>query len=301
MTRFLLVITLCLFGQSAAHAACTDDPRLVALNAFVDQLDAGQAVEPLALTPRTFLDMNPYLRRALGDRIVLQDPETCAPQELVAGMAVTRTTVPFSTLFNRFMEAVIAQDTIGQRVILASFLAEPLPVEQVMGLGGRTGFPPSLAGALAAAAGLDLHVVHGRYGFGDPVMSKTKDPETGAALPRREDISLLDFFVRFGGETTDPGERVYGRIDYCDRRGCNFWDVHGNTHLRMSRVGGSSTALNAKRLMALWQATGLEVIDGGHISGGTKVEYRRQYLAERTAAAGPQTEGAAPARSSLFD
>lgn len=289
-------------AAAPALAECADDPRLATLNDVVDEIESGAAVAPVAVTPMTFLDMNPNIRRGLQDYLVILDPETCAPSQIVVGMAVTRTEVPFGLLFSRFFDAVVAGDTAGQRVILGSFTAAPLPASHVLGLGGRTGYPTPLARALAEAAGLELHTAHGANGFGDPKFTDTRDPNTGERLPWQLDISLLDFFVRFGGQTTEPGARIYLRIDYCDGYNCNFWEVAGDTHLRLAGIAQWTTALDGKRIAALLQQTGLETVDGGHLGGDGKAEYRRQYMATRTVpAASGGTEDAAPARSSLFD
>jgi len=293
----------CAVVISPARAACEDDPRFATLDDVVDQIEAGETIEPIAVTPMTFLDMNPYIRRGLSGYLALLDPETCAPTQLVAEMAVTRTEVPFDILFSRFFDAVIVGDTITPRVILGGYTAAPLPAAQVLGLGGRTGFPTPLAAELAKAAGMELHTAHNANGFGSPVMTNRRDPNTGEVIPLQVDISLLDFYVRFGGRTSDPGSRIYLRVDYCDSGyNCNFWDVAGNTFLRTSAIGQWTHAMDGKRLAALLQQANLETVDGGHIAGETRNEYRREYLATR-AQPEPEAggEAGAPSRSLLFD
>lgn len=188
MTKLAMAICAVLAMPAMASAACEDDPRMHSFATFLADAKQGP-VEPMALTPETFLNLTPAVREVLGDNIVVLDQQ-CGHVQVFSGQVPARLSVPFPVLYSAFYDAVLRGDTVTQRVVLEGFKAEPMEPLKVMNLVQRASSDAEVMAKLSSALGIGLHTGRGVNGSGTCGKGTAKAPPA---------ISLLDIYVRFGG------------------------------------------------------------------------------------------------------
>jgi hypothetical protein len=199
---FFVVFAAVIITPSTAQAKnCPDDPRMNDLARATQAKLDGQSVPPLTLSAQTYLSMNANLRKAWGKDVVLLDAQ-CNKMNMAGGQPVMKVEKDFGVLFSAFFDAVMKKDQDTADIILSAFKAKPLPAFAVFNLGRRTGFSPLIAGALAKAAGLELHpTVKAK----DHDLCRPSDRKGPKSIAR--DLSLLDFFVRMGGAMSQADDQ----------------------------------------------------------------------------------------------
>ena len=65
--KALFTTALLLLSTQAMASVCVDDPRMFTIKTVIEQMEAGQDVPALKLTPLTFLSLTPVVREALGE------------------------------------------------------------------------------------------------------------------------------------------------------------------------------------------------------------------------------------------
>jgi hypothetical protein len=176
----------------SAASACEDDARLYSIGSFIQETQTGNP-EPLKLTSRTFLNLTPKTREALGDRIVVFDKE-CRPMEVFKGELPVRVEAPFQLLYNAFFDSVLRGDQVTQQVILGGFIAEPLRSVELLGMITPATENQTISEQLATAANIAIHVSN------RPAHSCVYGEKGSGSFSA---VMLLDVFARFGGKTSD--------------------------------------------------------------------------------------------------
>lgn len=133
LKKSILFASLSILGFSSLSseaAVCKDDPRMYTIKTVIDQIGAGEDVQPLKLTPQTFLELTPNVRNALADNIRVYD-EGCVPVQVFNGELAKPIRVEYSLLEDAILRASIRGDKKTMKAIFQQFRAaekEPLDI-----------------------------------------------------------------------------------------------------------------------------------------------------------------------------
>ncbi|SEQ34218.1 hypothetical protein SAMN05421693_12512 [Ectothiorhodospira magna] len=193
---------------SQSHASCMDDERLYAIGDFLKSLDSGGVVQPLRLTPETYLNLTPGVRQRIGDHLVILD-ESCRPVQVFAGEPPVRIMMSFPVIYGAFVDAVLRGDTVTQNIVLRSFKAAPVTPAEFMSLLTVITENDLLTNQLSRAAGIPPH---------DTKFSG--DSRGDGCNSSKMYLMFADLFVRFGGQV--------------DGRNGPAWVIGGYRHALLS-------------------------------------------------------------------
>jgi hypothetical protein len=123
--------TLLLFSLSAEASTCKDDPRMYTIKSVIDQIDAGEDVKPMKLTPKTFLELTSTVRAKLGDNIRVFN-ESCVPTQIFQGKIAKPLYMPFPVIEQALHRAGLRKDFTTMNVIFQQFRASELPASRLV-------------------------------------------------------------------------------------------------------------------------------------------------------------------------
>lgn len=172
----------------ASHADCQDDERLYRLADFAAQKEAGEEVEPLVMTPQTFLRLSENARQVIGNDLLLLDQE-CAPMQVLNGQPPARVEMPFPQLWSAYYDAVLRGDEVSMRILAEGFVAAPMDTQSFLSLLDKVSVDEDMTRRLAAPLGMR--------------------PWNTASSDRCDEeylfLQYADFFARMGGRVV-PNE-----------------------------------------------------------------------------------------------
>lgn len=203
-----LAFLLCPWGRPAlAVEVCGDDARMARLG---ELLDRGEPVRsPFTVTPETFVRLQPAVRKALGNAIVV-----CPGVPLNAqGKPLRPVRLPFPDIWEVMEMAVNAGDWEEVAFLRESFRPQPLPAEALFSLlevplWDRARMK-KLASALGIAPSVDgwrffaLDVFHALGGRAEAParVGWARDPEDlGRARAKAEALKRQEIFVPYSGQ-----------------------------------------------------------------------------------------------------
>ena len=128
--KALFTTALLLLSTQAMASVCVDDPRMFTIKTVIEQMEAGQDVPALKLTPLTFLSLTPVVREALGDNITVYN-EKCVPVQVYKQTLPKPVVVPFENLLTAFKSTVYQDDQQASLAILANFTAAPKSASEI--------------------------------------------------------------------------------------------------------------------------------------------------------------------------
>lgn len=122
---FALAVTVLGMASFTTQASvCKDDPRMFTIKTVIDQIDAGESVDPMKLTPQTFLELTDNVRAKLGDNIRVYN-EDCVPMQVFEGKIAKPISVPYPILEDSLHRAGLRGDMETINVIFQQFRPEP--------------------------------------------------------------------------------------------------------------------------------------------------------------------------------
>lgn len=128
LKRTILIASLALVSVSSftsqAANVCRDDPRMFTIKTVLDDMEAGKPVEPMKLTPLTFLELTENVRKKLGDNIRVYD-NNCIPTQIYEGQVAKPIYLPFGALEQGLHTAAMRGDKKTLDAIFQQFRAEP--------------------------------------------------------------------------------------------------------------------------------------------------------------------------------
>lgn len=187
--KFIAAAIALLAAPIAAYAQgnCEDDQRLFRIGSFIAEAQTGQ-VDPLAITPTTYLNLTPGARSAIGDNLVILD-SNCQPVEVFNGEPPVRLEVPFSKLYNGFMDAIYRGDDVALEVMLNAFRAEPVESLTLITLLAPINATEEVESRIKAVTGI-------RGNTGSEARHRINEVCPNIGQPY---ISYGDLFTHFGG------------------------------------------------------------------------------------------------------
>ncbi|WP_405419558.1 hypothetical protein [Marinobacter flavimaris] len=261
--KILMLTAAAVLPFAAANAnACEDDKRLYDLRPFVADIEAGKDVEDLMLTGHTYLSLNPDLRETIGDNIKVYDSD-CQAHAVVNGVPVTKVQAPFPEIMNAYKNAVYSGDGATTKLIAEGFKAAPLPDDILFSLAHPMTESRETIAKLGQPIGVYLHADS----------QKTKDGG------KKTKATLLDFFVRFDGVSSDPETYIY------DTRG---YSAGLPTEIRIYQPGteksfayaetfseDADVVLNNAQLLHLFAQTGMKFIEVDTVGRKAEEKYKK--------------------------
>lgn len=164
-----------------------DDPRYATLVPILKKLQAGESIEPMQTSFKTYVNLNANVRKTLGDNIFISSPD-CSEQHLFAGELTGKINVPFVDLWQVINDALRTNDP-G----LMNFVAKNARVT-----------PESALSVISLAQPLHLDEDQTRKLYA--VINPEKSKATDLTSPL-----LLDIFLAFGGnvQESDRGKTAF--------------------------------------------------------------------------------------------
>lgn len=179
-----------LLSQAMAAPGCTDDPRLGAINDLIAQIDAGP-VDPVVVTPATYIAMPADLRARLGTHLEIWDRD-CKPIQLYNGHPTSKITLPFPDLFQALYGAAQSSDAASVRAIADGFVAAPVSSFDFTRFFTIVRAPEGVSKTIAEGLGLTRSA------------PKTDWSQISCSKIEGNYILLSDIFARLGGTVSDP-------------------------------------------------------------------------------------------------
>jgi hypothetical protein len=240
-----------------ADSHCEDDPRLSSINSYIEEMNTS-GVEPIALTPISFLELTPGVRSALGDNLVVMD-ETCNTFEVFNGQPPAPLEAPFNMLYSTYLEAIYREDEQTIAIIESSFKAASIDPIKMIGLLSPVNVDPEFSSKISDLTGI----------AGSLVCRDTEERY----------ITGLDIFAHLGG--TVKGQ--YGNARFAIAHEIiHPMDTGGNIHFELkdncepylsalqsgiAKAGGDAliytTSSNSAHLG--WNDTNMEVHRSSHL------------------------------------
>lgn len=199
LKRTLLTAATLLIGTTTAFAnVCKDDPRMFTIKTVLDKVEAGEAVEPMKLTPQTFLELTDNVRAALGDNIRVYN-ESCVPVQVFEGKIAKPILIPYPLLEDSLHRAALRGDDNMISLIFQQFRPEPvLPEEAVSYTRALTWSPDAIESLY-------------RTGLAERVAVGTNNEHSTKYCATIEaPVSQLALFVNLGGRLKAPSDLIAG-------------------------------------------------------------------------------------------
>ncbi len=204
----LLAFSALLFSglpaQAMAAPGCTDDPRLSSINDLIAQIDKGP-IDPVVVTPATYLAMPADLRNRLGTNLEVWNDE-CEPIQLYKGQPATKITLPFTDLFTALYGLAQSGSAEDVRAFADAFRAAPVSSFDFTRFFAIVRAPEGVSKTIAN--GLNLT----RF---SPQIDN--DARYCTDVPR-DYVLLSDIFARLGGKVSDPDGPKFVAVDHSGDR-----------------------------------------------------------------------------------
>ncbi|MEZ9191685.1 hypothetical protein AB4133_20535 [Vibrio sp. 10N.286.52.F8] len=188
----LSVLGLAMMYSGIAHSAqkCVDDPRINSIGDVIEQIQAGQDVERLTLTSKTYLDLTHDTRSALSSHLNVYNDKCEAVQMVQGSTPPYRIEADFQSLQHNFRQALMRGDKETADILTYYFRAKPIPSNRLTSMFTPWAQPQNVSENLYT------------WGYFAKVAKDTnrKNCETEQA-----DISLIDLFDHFDGRVSDDG------------------------------------------------------------------------------------------------
>jgi hypothetical protein len=131
LKKIAFILAALVITQAAQANVCKDDPRMYTIKTIINQLEAGEAIKPIKLTPYTFLNLSPQVRNALGDNVMVFD-DNCVPYQIYQGNPAKKITIAFEDLSNFMHHAAIRGDSKALNMVVSSFRAAPKTTDEAV-------------------------------------------------------------------------------------------------------------------------------------------------------------------------
>lgn len=258
-------------GQAQGASQCPEDARLAQLTGYMKTNDL-KTVDPLNLSVPTYLALPSSVRNAWGDNVVIFD-DACEKTPVSGGMPERKIRADFEVLFHAFYNAAIRKDQGTNNLILSHFRAKPVSAALAFSMSGRSGFTPPMVNGLTKAAGISKHAAK-KLGTG--AICKNEADNGGNHI--YAEISMLDFFLRFGGVLEGDAGQIY--ISGNDKD--HWWLVREDMHRQLDTdvpdVRGRGCAyLDPARLKKMLSGLGFTFVEKSQLPDDLKA-YRREYM-----------------------
>lgn len=261
--KILMLTAAAVLPFAAANAnACEDDKRLYDLRPFVADIEAGKDVEDLMLTGHTYLSLNPDLRETIGDNIKVYDAD-CQAHAVVNGVPVTKVQAPFPEIMNAYKNAVYSGEAAQIKLIAEGFKAAPLPDAILFSLAHPMTESRETIAKLGQPLGVSLHAE----------APKLKDGG------KQTKATLLDFFVRFDGVSSDAGTYIYDGKNWATGLPTNIRIFKPGTN-KVFEYGAhwsdrADVVINNAQLLHLFAQTGMKLIEVDGFDRELEEQYKK--------------------------
>ncbi|MFW5983145.1 MAG: hypothetical protein ACOCQ4_01495 [bacterium] len=135
----IVLIMLFVFAGSA-YAECRDDERMATIMEVLKQIANDEEIEPLTITPRTYLNTNKAVIERLGDNIVFCPDET----PVIGGEPLSKVEADFNVLFRNIVDAVRSKDTERLEMIVGFFEPQEESLKNAISFNSSFGLSESL-------------------------------------------------------------------------------------------------------------------------------------------------------------
>jgi hypothetical protein len=116
-----------------ANVCGEDDKRMGELITVLRSLKAGEKIEPLQLTFKTYVNLSDKVRKALGEEFYITSPD-CSKTYFFDGELTGKVSLPFTDIWNVTREAIRVKDEAFLSFIVKNTKPEPMSTEQVVAL-----------------------------------------------------------------------------------------------------------------------------------------------------------------------
>lgn len=170
------------------QAACgQDDPRYARIAPVLNELKAGQSIEPLQTSFSTYMTLNSKVRTMLGDNIYISSTD-CSEQHLFDGDLMGKIVVPFTDLWQVINDSLRTDDQAMLRFIVNNTRAAPESALSVI--------------SMVQFVHLDTDQQRKLFAVIAPNKAESKTPEQAL---------MLELFLAFSGTISeaDKGKTVF--------------------------------------------------------------------------------------------
>lgn len=207
-------LTLGATSLTANANVCKDDPRMFTIKTVLDKMDAGEAVDPLKLTPQTFLELTDNVREKLGDNIRVYN-ESCVPVQVFEGQIAKPIAMPYSTLEDSLHRAALRSDDKMVNLIFQQFRPMPVEDKELIGYVRPLTWTQDAIETLYRTGLMDRVAVGSANEHNIAFCSTIESP-----------VSQLALFAALGGKLNTPADLIvgskYGDYWFMDASGASF-------------------------------------------------------------------------------
>lgn len=269
-------LTLGATSLTANANVCKDDPRMFTIKTVLDKMDAGEAVDPLKLTPQTFLELTDNVREKLGDNIRVYN-ESCVPVQVFEGQIAKPIVMPYSTLEDSLHRAALRGDDKMVNLIFQQFRPTPVEDKELIG------YVRPLTWTQDAIETLY------RTGLMERVAVGTSNSHNTAFCSTIESpVSQLSLFASLGGKLNAPADLIVGSKHgdnwFMDTSGAAFSATPSVTFIKTTSDDPKSCApISVPRLLNSFAKAGFSLLEYNKIfrdKDDALREYQRTQLAE---------------------
>ena len=210
----LLTATALTLGATSLTAnanVCKDDPRMYTIKTVLNKMEAGETVDPLKLTPQTFLELTDNVRKKLGDNIRVYN-ESCVPVQVFEGQIAKPIAMPYSTLEDSLHRAALRGDDKMVNLIFQQFRPTPVEDKELIGYVRPLTWTQDAIETLYRTGLMERVAVGTDY---------THNTEYCANIESQ--VSQIALFANLGGKLNKPSDIISGNNNwFMDKSGAAF-------------------------------------------------------------------------------